>query len=223
MITYPCQHCQKPLEVDDELAGKKAACPHCGLISDVPLRSAAASEFPPARPAAPAPIPLASPSAPSGPAGPAGERQVLSVHPVLFRARPARAVLILGLLVAGVVGVGYALFTKGHEWVAWPGGAAIVASLGWWAVWAIQSHSVALIVTTKRVTQRRGLLSRQTEEIPHDKIQDLQVTQSFSQRLMRVGTLGISNAGETGTEIVVHDLPDPMKIRQIIDAYRDLG
>jgi hypothetical protein len=32
MLTFPCPHCQKPLKVKDELAGKKIKCPACAKI-----------------------------------------------------------------------------------------------------------------------------------------------------------------------------------------------
>jgi phage FluMu protein Com len=55
-IEFRCNGCSKMLRVSDENAGKKAKCPQCGTIADVPL----ASEPPPA-PGEFVPAPMASP------------------------------------------------------------------------------------------------------------------------------------------------------------------
>ena len=36
MITFACEHCQKPLSVDDALAGREWKCPHCEQSGSVP-------------------------------------------------------------------------------------------------------------------------------------------------------------------------------------------
>jgi hypothetical protein len=95
--------------------------------------------------------------------------------------------------------------------------------IGWWATKLLHARTTALIITNKRTTEQRGWLRRTTKEILHDKLQDIQITQSFPQRLLGVGSLGLSNAGEAGVEILVDDLPDPERIRRIIDAYREVG
>ena len=39
-ITFNCPHCQRPLKVKDELAGKKVKCPGCGKPVAVPQAAA---------------------------------------------------------------------------------------------------------------------------------------------------------------------------------------
>jgi membrane protein YdbS with pleckstrin-like domain len=229
MITYRCPTCQRPLEVDDDLAGKRAACPHCSAVADVPVKSARAEGVPVARPAGgrvdvtagdeeDRAVKMGLPPD-SGP-----ERPVMTVHPVMFRARPLMGVAAVGLVVAGVVGVVLGLTASvGAPWAVWPGAFLIVAGLIWIGVWKVASLAVALEITNKRTVERRGLLSRRTREILHDKVQDLQLSQTFMQRMLNVGTIGVSSAGEADVEIQVEDLPDPVRIREVIDAYREIG
>lgn len=38
-IQYFCSGCGRPIEVDEEFAGRQAACPHCSHVSLVPMKS----------------------------------------------------------------------------------------------------------------------------------------------------------------------------------------
>lgn len=44
MLRFPCDHCSKPLRIDDALAGKKAVCPYCRAVIAVPPMAAASDE-----------------------------------------------------------------------------------------------------------------------------------------------------------------------------------
>lgn len=44
MIQFPCDNCNKPLRVDDALAGKRAVCPHCRSVLEVPAVAAPADD-----------------------------------------------------------------------------------------------------------------------------------------------------------------------------------
>lgn len=53
-IQFQCPGCKQPIEVDDEHAGKTAACPYCRGVITVPQQSTYEPEpIPPARPTAP--------------------------------------------------------------------------------------------------------------------------------------------------------------------------
>lgn len=227
MITFACDKCRKPLEVDDDLAGQKVECPFCADVNLVPSRRVARpasatggggganrAGASPGQTAVDRPTEMGLPPD-SGP-----EQHVIRVHPAMFRARPLRAVLAWLLVIGGVV-----LFFIGAPLAgAGPivGGVLAGAGLLWLAAWWVQTRTVALIITNKRTTLRRGILSRETSEMLHDRIQDIQITQSFLQRVWKVGRIGISSSGESGIEIDAQDLPDPVRLREIIDAYRNV-
>ncbi len=235
MITFTCDKCEKLLEVDDDLRGQKVECPYCGDVNVVKAASAThgaggASGRPQARASAgpssskPSDPPIDKASQmglppDTGPGGP--EHDVLRVHPAMFRARPGRGTLIL-LLIAG----GVALMVFGGPATAgigiFAGGVIVAAGLLWLLVWWIQCRTVTLILTNKRVTLRRGILARHTNEVLHDRIQDIQITQTLLQRFWKIGRIGISSSGEAGVEIMASDLPDPIRLREVIDAYRNV-
>lgn len=203
MITFPCESCAKPLEVDNDLSGQKVRCPFCKTIN-----TAKVDHVPVARAA-------------SGPApGPGSEPELvaLRVHPAVLRGRPvAGALLVIGILSA-ISGAGWLGWYSNAWW--WLPASVAVVGLTVWGVWAVHSRGTVLTITNKRVRLRRGLLSKATREVPLEKIQDLQIDQVFWQRVLGIGTIGISSSGEEGVEIEVHGVPRPERIRAVIDRSR---
>lgn len=88
------------------------------------------------------------------------------------------------------------------------------------AIWYLNSRSTTLIVTDDQTTLKKGLLSKHTNDVFHENVRNIQVKQSFFQRIMGVGYVGISSAGQSGVEIEVDGMPDPERIKQIIDEHR---
>lgn len=224
MIRFPCDRCERVLEVDDELAGRKVRCPSCEDVNTVPG---------PAPVVTPGTAPAAGPPA-SGrsadratalglPPDSGPEQQVLRIRSAMFRSRPMTfAGLILGSLVlvfAGIYLHGTPKQPLAGKIVAGLALAPLVVLLGWWVL----TLDEALEITNKRTIQRKGLLRKQTTEVLHDHIRNVQVTQTFWGRIWGVGRLGISSSGQEGIEIVMEHLPRPERIRAIIDAYRPLG
>ena len=52
-------------------------------------------------------------------------------------------------------------------------------------------------------------------------VRNIQVRQSFLQRMFNVGWIGISSAGQSGVEIEVNGIPDPERVKEIIDEHRN--
>jgi uncharacterized membrane protein YdbT with pleckstrin-like domain len=87
-------------------------------------------------------------------------------------------------------------------------------------VWWIQNQATRLTVTNEQTTLRRGILSKHTNDVFHSNVRNIQVRQSFIQRIFDVGWIGISSAGQAGLEIEVDGMPHPEKVKQIIDDHR---
>jgi len=230
MIHITCDNCDTPLEVADDLAGTKYPCPECGDINRIP------SPKPAPAPAESAPEPKPQPepepssqtqsidkaAAAGFPPDHGPEVRVRKVRRCWFKSRPGRFAAAVFALLLSATGLVYALALDHSNWwllLAAPGAAISTGLLAWW--W-IDRYSAALIITTKRTTMQNGFFRRSTSEVVHDNIRNVQVDQTFWQRVWKVGKIGISSSGQDGVEVQVNHLPGPDKLREIIDLYRPL-
>ena len=124
------------------------------------------------------------------------ESTLYQSHPSMFRNNPIG--FILSILLIAVYGLG------------------LLILLFWW----LKVLGTTLIVTDERVTLRKGILSKHTNEVYHTDIRNVQIKQGILQRMFGVGTIGISSAGQGAIEIEVAGLPTPQKIKDIIDQHR---
>lgn len=97
-----------------------------------------------------------------------------------------------------------------------------VPYIGWAAllIWWFQTLCTKLTVTSEKVIERRGFFSKYENEIFLQDVRNVQVFQSFIDRIFGVGRVGISSAGQAGIEIAVNGMPNPDKIKQLIDSNR---
>jgi len=117
-------------------------------------------------------------------------------HPSMFRNHPFG--FILCLLLVAAFGLGLLIFLY----------------------WRIKCSGITLVVTDKRTTLRTGILSKSITEVYHSDVRSIQVSQSLFQRILGVGSIGISSAGQSGIEIAADGIPDPNRVRELIDAHR---
>ncbi|MEZ6048964.1 MAG: PH domain-containing protein [Planctomycetaceae bacterium] len=111
-------------------------------------------------------------------------------HPAVFRNNP----LLTFLLFISVIG-----------WVV----------LIWW--W-IKSLGAMLTITNTRIIHRTGLLSKNENEVRIKHVRNVQIRQTFFQRIMNTGYIGISTAGQSGVEIAMNGMPDPDGVQEIINS-----
>ena len=124
-----------------------------------------------------------------------GEQTLYESNPSMFRNRPVEFVItaILCLVVVGLV----MMF-----------------------VWWLKCKGTTLTVTNKRTSLRRGILSKSITEVWHSDVRNVLLEQSFFQRIFGVGMIGVSSAGQSGMEISVSGIPDPDRVKQLIDERR---
>ncbi len=210
MITIHCDNCERELELEDREAGTKVACPHCGDINRVPESASARPDR--ADRATEAGLPPDH--------GP--EATVRTLRPCMVRARPLSFTGVALLMIAGLVGVVMGLTTEGRAWLAILGGVIALLGFGVLIVWWLKTMSASLVVTNKRTIMKKGILARSSSEVVHDNIRNIQIDQTFWQRVWGVGSIGISSSGQDGIEIQLNDLKGPTDIRKVIDLYRPL-
>lgn len=152
------------------------------------------------------------------------EQPVLKVRPSFFRAKPIRVLILFTIpLIAAAVATWLVEEGSGFGRGATVLGiAAVVCWVPMAVWWFIATRSKGLEITNKRTIERRGLLSKSTDEVLHDHVRNVKVDQSFYHRIVRIGQIGIASSGSDQTEIIMEDMPDPQKIREIIDLYRPL-
>lgn len=87
-------------------------------------------------------------------------------------------------------------------------------------VWWLKCKTRTITITNKRTTVREGLISKNTSEILHSHIRNIQVIQGVFDRIFGVGTLAISSAAQSDMELSFSGLAHPEKIRSLIDEHR---
>ena len=123
------------------------------------------------------------------------EKTLYSDSPSMFRNRPIAFAIVVLL---SIVGIGLPIL------------------LVWW----LRCRSTELTITEKRTKLHEGWLSRSITEVWHRDVRNVQLHQSLFQRLMGTGRIGVSSAAQSGIEIDVSGLKDPLEIKRIIDEYR---
>jgi len=226
MPTIICDRCEKSIEVPNPALGQKVTCPYCGDVnvirslanSPAPVAVAATS---PGRAAAPTPTDRSAAAGYPSSIGP--EQDVMVVRPAMFRAKPLRFLLLVAVVLAGAGGGIY--FMAGptpHSSLAIACGAAAAIAILWLIVWKVHTLGEGLKITTKRTIDQHGLFSKDTSDVLHVDIKNIQIRQSFLDRLWGVGQIALSSSAEHEEEIVIRNVPDPEKIRQVIDLYRQV-
>lgn len=87
-------------------------------------------------------------------------------------------------------------------------------------VWYLEVKATRLTITNLRTTLHKGLLSRSITEVWHKDVRNVQLEQTFLQRVLGVGRIAVSSAGQSGIEIDVSGLSDPDEVKSLIDRHR---
>lgn len=233
-----CDNCDSPIDTAGRAVGERIPCPACGDVNVVRAEEgpnsargstppAAATARPPARPPAAASAGGGSPRPATAATNPAnatnrGEGTILIVRRAMFRSRPLS---FLGLwigVIGGTAGAITLALMPPLWWAAILAGLAALASGITLACWKVLTLGEQLTITTRRTVQRTGLLSKRTSEVLHTHIRNVTIDQSFTDRILRVGTLTISSSADDDDEIVMREVPSPDAVRATIDRYRAL-
>jgi uncharacterized membrane protein YdbT with pleckstrin-like domain len=148
------------------------------------------------------------------------EKIALDLRPHWWYIAPAAAYLVIAVIVGILVltntdsgGVGGAL-----RFIV---GIGVLITLGYFAITYAKWSTTNFVVTNERVISRSGVVAKKGIEIPLDRINTVFFHQSFFERLIGAGDLGIESAGEGGRENF-HDVRKPSLVQQEIYRQKEV-
>ena len=122
---------------------------------------------------------------------------IYEAHPAMFRAHPFWFILCVLLIAAFGIGILILLY------------------------WYIKTRATALTVTDNELMYERGILSKDRTSVSLKHVRSVHVTQGFVNRILGVGTIQISTAGDE-PEFTIADMPDPHVIREAITKAQEM-
>ena len=202
VLTTACPYCKQQVDSTLDHLDGPVVCPHCHKPFEM--------EMPTAVVTAVAEVDGKSANRRRMAQEP-GERTLAKVHPVVFRARPiatlvisivglaAATVLILGLLGMTVAGVAFdeTMMVGPASLLTWVCAIILLAVACVVGYWILLSKFTTLTITDDRTIYREGLISRDTSEVQHDDVRNIQLDQSFGQRLLGVGGIVVRALAKT--------------------------
>ena len=124
-------------------------------------------------------------------------QEIYEVHPAMFRAHPFWFILCVLLIAAFGIGIVILLY------------------------WYIKTRATALTVTDQELMYERGILSKDRTSVSLKHIRSVNIAQGFVNRIMGVGTVKISTAGDE-PEFTIADMPDPYVIQEAITKAQEM-
>jgi uncharacterized membrane protein YdbT with pleckstrin-like domain len=131
------------------------------------------------------------------------------------------AFYVRGLLTAIVAGVIAGLVTRianGGVQAGWVSAAVLVVFVVV-LVWGfVRRLSTTYTITSRRLTIRSGLLSREMHETRLERVQNVNSRQRPLERLLGVGTVDFDTAGGAAYDFSFRGVDDPGRIVRTVDA-----
>jgi uncharacterized membrane protein YdbT with pleckstrin-like domain len=80
----------------------------------------------------------------------------------------------------------------------------------------LQYTNTNYVVTTRGLYSKRGILSRDVQQIGFDKVQNISYSQSALGSTFGYGSVAVSTAGGSGVELTLRNIPDPASVQELI-------
>ncbi len=225
-LVYQCPHCHAVMEIEPQLVGEHVTCVNC----QKPFEAAASQSVPIAE--SPAAKSRRTEHHPVVDAPADEERELQTLHPAMFRNHPFWYTFLILMLACGLTGVGLVFARQANmdlsaleipdspllegNILLWTRNVLIVVSAVAYLIWRVKTWFITLRITSERTIYQQGLIARSTSEVRHDDVRNLQIDQSLLERLLDVGSIAISSAGQDDCEIRAHGIPDPSGIVEAI-------
>ena len=125
------------------------------------------------------------------------DQVIYEAHPAMFRAHPFWFILAVLLIAAFGAGILILLY------------------------WYIKTRATTVTVTDSDLLYEKGILSKNRTSVSLQHIRSVNVMQTFVNRILGVGTIQISTAGDL-PEFTIADMPDPHLISEAISNAQEM-
>lgn len=144
------------------------------------------------------------------------EELVLDLRPHWWYIAPSVTYLALALI------IGITVLVEGGSGKAWKlldfvVGIVVLIAVGYFVQRYARWSSTNFVITNERIIARRGVVAKRGIEIPLDRINTVFFNQTFFERILGAGDLGIESAGEGGRE-TFSDIRKPSLVQH--EIYR---
>ncbi|MBI4017701.1 MAG: PH domain-containing protein [Candidatus Aenigmarchaeota archaeon] len=144
---------------------------------------------------------------------------------VLMKMNPTRLAFIKSYIGAAVlIAIWFVLYTGSIKILKLPDlyrsytFAALILAAALTAIAEIRTRLETYVLTDYRITERTGLLSVHESSVSWDRIADVQMHQSFIERLVGVGTIDIQSAGgDEVPEITLKRIRNVRGVKDLVD------
>jgi len=156
-----------------------------------------------------------------------GSKVLYFSYPSMFRTEPVRWLLYSFFILAAIAGV--ALYSRlpltfHEDPYRWGSYLVIAASAGFgialFVRWWFKNYGNRLVLTQEEATYIKGVFNTSMTEIRIADIRAVEVDQRFWEKMVGIGTIRIASAGSDGWEIDIGGMPNPTKVRSIINTGR---
>ncbi|MDT7688192.1 MAG: hypothetical protein QOE46_951 [Acidobacteriota bacterium] len=137
----------------------------------------------------------------------------------IFTVRPTLLFIKIGYALAALGGLLLIALLAWQPWVKVPFYVSLPLALALLLIPAykhLKRNTVRYTLTDSKIEIDEGLVSRTTRNIPLRNLQDVSVTTTIMQRLLRFGNVVIDNASETGGTTLLRNIPDPRRHADLI-------
>ncbi len=170
-------------------------------------RVAAPARPRPAQPVQVRPLPTSPERLAAGPPDAGEERTIFTVGPTLLFVK-------IGYLLAALGAIALVALLAWQPWVIVPVFVSLPLALALLLIPAykhLRRNSVRYTLTDSKIEIDEGFISRKTRNIPLRNIQDVSVTTTIPQRLLRFGNVVVDNASDSAGATVLRNIPDPRR------------
>lgn len=132
------------------------------------------------------------------------KRLLLDGEDIVLDLRPHWWFLVKQVVV-GVPVIAFGVFAMTLEGdtgkvVGWLAVALFVVWLLWFAARLLQWLSTHFVLTTERLIYRKGLIAKHGRDVPLNRVNNIDMSQTVFERVLRAGDILVESAGESGQQ-----------------------